>query len=484
MANFSIPWKFLDVEAAPTISIKEPVQKVKTFAQALTNLCDIPSSQLQQPVVKGDRLAIEIPDEAYNAGLDACKNNLHGRIIWPKGTTPLTVVALKQKLSMIWKDLSKWGVISLGKGFYEFTFSSLEDVKRVRSVPSWNLNPGLLKLFAWSRDFNPKMQQNTSARVWVRIYGLAQEYWQKAILFTIAGSLGTPICMDSITAKPMYERTFGQYARVLIDIDISQPLRHKVLVERKGYAFFVELDYEHIPEFCSHCRIIGHHVNNCKRINKDMEQRTVKDVSTAKKHIGDTSKTWIPTMNNENQSTQEANIVNKDADGRHVGNHTSQKENSPSQVNLVSPDADTLIDQIPDNNIVTRNEGTVLSPVLAIQEAPSVEELNDTSSETSSHGTFVDATQHQLIIHENVVINKDIPTPERVQQDMNFLKESWANMVAEDDDNTINSIENVGNNDGFQVVQNRVQKRAQKKQSQASRETYTTRSKVPSKPFK
>jgi hypothetical protein len=290
--------------------------------------------------------------------------------------------------------------------------------------------------------------------------------------------------MDSITAKPMYERTFGQYARVLIDIDISQPLRHKVLVERKGYAFFVELDYEHIPEFCSHCRIIGHHVNNCKRINKDMEQRIVKDVSTAKKHIGDTSKTWVPTMNNENQSTQEANAVNNDADGRHIENHTSQKENSPSQVNLVSPDADILIDQIPDNNIVTRNEGTVLSPVLAIQEAPSVEVLNDTSSETSSHGTFVDATQHQLIIHENVVNNKDIPTPERVQQDMNFLKESWANMVAEDDDNTINSIENVGNNDGFQVVQNRVQKRAQKKQSQASRETYTTRSKVPSKPFK
>jgi len=32
---------------------------------------------------------------------------------------------------------------SLGKGYYEFTFSCLEDVKRVRSVPSWNLNPGI-----------------------------------------------------------------------------------------------------------------------------------------------------------------------------------------------------------------------------------------------------------------------------------------------------------------------------------------------------
>ncbi|MCI67187.1 DUF4283 domain protein, partial [Trifolium medium] len=31
--------------------------------------------------------------------------------------------------------------MSLGKGFYEFTFSSLEDVRRVRSIASWNLNP-------------------------------------------------------------------------------------------------------------------------------------------------------------------------------------------------------------------------------------------------------------------------------------------------------------------------------------------------------
>jgi hypothetical protein len=80
-----------------------------------TNLCDIPLSQFQQPVVKGDRLAIEIPEAAYEAGLEACKHNLHGRILWPKGSTPLSVVALKAKLASIWKDLSRWGVISIWK---------------------------------------------------------------------------------------------------------------------------------------------------------------------------------------------------------------------------------------------------------------------------------------------------------------------------------------------------------------------------------
>jgi len=41
---------------------------------------------------------------------------------------------------------------------------------------------------------------------------------------------------------------------------------HKVLVERQGYEFFVDLDYENIPDFCTHCKMIGHHVDICKRI--------------------------------------------------------------------------------------------------------------------------------------------------------------------------------------------------------------------------
>jgi hypothetical protein len=179
MSSFNIPWKCLDLDSEPkntTIVQPNPTVIPKTFAQALTNLCDIPLSQFPQPVVKGDRLAIEIPEIAYQAGLDACKHNLHGRIVWPKGSTPLSVVALKEKLSLNWKGFSRWGVISLGKGFFEFTFSTLEDVRRVRSILSWNINPGLLKLFAWTKDFNPKLQRNTSAQVWVKLFGLSQEY--------------------------------------------------------------------------------------------------------------------------------------------------------------------------------------------------------------------------------------------------------------------------------------------------------------------
>jgi len=173
-----IPWKCLIDDESPLIA---PLNQTKSlpkphlsFAQAL--ICDTPSSQLPKPTLKGDKVSILIPDDEYEKGLDSCKNNLHARIIWQKGSSPLTCVALKEKLKPVWKNLGPWGVSFIGKGFYEFVFSSIEDARRVRSVGSWMLNPGLLKLFPWSKDFNADLQTNTSAQVWLKVFGLSQEY--------------------------------------------------------------------------------------------------------------------------------------------------------------------------------------------------------------------------------------------------------------------------------------------------------------------
>nr|ABN06100.1 hypothetical protein MtrDRAFT_AC150800g6v2 [Medicago truncatula] len=51
----------------------------------------------------------------------------------------------------------------------------------------------------WIVFFNPRRCE----KVWVRIHGLAQEYWRKNIIFSIASGLGSPICTDNNTAKPM-----------------------------------------------------------------------------------------------------------------------------------------------------------------------------------------------------------------------------------------------------------------------------------------
>lgn len=67
----------------------------------------------------------------------------------------------------------------------------------------------------------------------------------------------------------MWERTFGQYARILVDMDVSQSLRSKVLVKRKGFSFFVELGYENLLDYCSHCNEIGYYLEICKNVRKE-----------------------------------------------------------------------------------------------------------------------------------------------------------------------------------------------------------------------
>jgi hypothetical protein len=522
MTSFNIPWKFLDLSPEPKTSIIEPPKPQKSFAQALTNLCDIPLSQFQQPVVKGDRLAIEIPEAAYEAGLEACKHNLHGRILWPKGSTPLSVVALKAKLALIWKDMSNWGIISLGKGYFEFTFSSLADVRRVRSIPSWNLNPGILKFFAWTKDFNPKMQHNTSAQVWIKIFGLSQEYWHKTILFTIAGSLGTPICIDSITAKPMHERTFGQFARVLVEIDLMQPIRYKLLVERKGFAFFVDLEYEHIPAFCTECKMIGHDFENCRKWNMDAGLRHNKGIHMKQK-ASESKQAYVPITEGRQQEQSnervEKEVINVEESVsapavvernmvEQLGNvtdpiiHANQEGVVPAVVER------NVVEQlVPEPVIPVHHENSILSPVSArelarVQDEQLEKELNadsDGNWSTDSQDSFVDTTQfneqlaadticnnnNEIVTPDNPIIGGDASNigmlPDRVTRDMEFLKESWANMTEADDE----ALQNADSNEqGFQLHLTKNQKKAQKKLKQSSRDSYATRSKVPPKPFR
>jgi hypothetical protein len=137
---FVLNWKCLQESETPKIAQKTtsiPLQNTqKTFAQALNTVCDIPLSQLPKPSLKGNKTAISIPDEEYSKGLETCKHNLHARVVWPKGATPLTAVALREKLKPLWKTLDRWGVTSIGKGYYEFSFSSLEDARSVRTIGS------------------------------------------------------------------------------------------------------------------------------------------------------------------------------------------------------------------------------------------------------------------------------------------------------------------------------------------------------------
>lgn len=123
------PWKFLVPLSSPSClaspshgpslgsSSTSFSPQRKRFPQALGNACDVPYSQLPRPCIKGEEISVKIHGGELIVGLEGCKNHLHGRLVLSKGDSPLKVQDLWQKLSLLWKPLDRWGLISLGKGY-------------------------------------------------------------------------------------------------------------------------------------------------------------------------------------------------------------------------------------------------------------------------------------------------------------------------------------------------------------------------------
>ncbi|KAK2403196.1 hypothetical protein QL285_052656 [Trifolium repens] len=357
-----LPWSFLTTndKAAATIipqgstAPPQPSPQRKSFAQALTNVCDVPISKLPKPCLKGEKISIKIPEEAYQAGLDRCKNNLHGRLMMSKGDKPLRVTELREKLVKAWAPVERWQVTPLGKGFYEFYFQSREDLNRVWSTGTWNLKPGLLRLSAWTSDFKPEELKITHAQVWVRLYSLPQEYWMPTTLFAIASGVGTPLSLDTATQQ----RTFGHYARILVDIDLAEELHYQILVEREGFAFFADVDYGNLPHFCDHCCCVGHSIAQCRKVNTRPNEQKQPVPKPAKKTMTMfVPKAPNPALHQEKQSNLD-----------HVSLHTEsdQDDDVIPETALPSPvtqQHEPVIEPVIDNTTTTQ-------PVIIIASAP------------------------------------------------------------------------------------------------------------------
>ncbi|MCH87332.1 hypothetical protein A2U01_0008200, partial [Trifolium medium] len=381
-------------------------------------------------------------------------------------------------------------------------------------------------------DFNPRVQQNASAQVWVRFYGLSQEYWRPNILFAIASSIGTPICIDSVTAKPMIERTFGQFVRVLVDMDLSQTLRDKVLVERKGFAFFVDLDYENLPHFCSNCKVIGHHVGICKKLIYVEEENNDKDAREIRKPVKETNKVFVQKKDSRTEQRKDKEVINVESDNVEIVEPANLNNTDEGRVPASSKTLDTtphksmsqtnrfaalhdVTEEKSENSKLQKSTSnpatiqektndkekeieTVTDPVALFKEqdrmleaelnADNIMNVNTSKATvTSSQSSFVNATEEQEKGSSSVSESLDA-TPDRVKSDMAFLNDSWANMV-ENEDEEARLMEQLEKDptqpaENFQMKMCKGQKKSQKKQNQSSRDSYATRSRVTQKPFK
>ncbi|KAH0688961.1 hypothetical protein KY289_016319 [Solanum tuberosum] len=79
--------------------------------------------------------------------------------------------------------------------------------------------------------------------------------WGKGSLSRIASVIGVPIYADECAAKQIRI----SYARMLIEVNITQTLPDKIVVmDPNGNKFEQEVFYDWKPKFCPKCSMVGH----------------------------------------------------------------------------------------------------------------------------------------------------------------------------------------------------------------------------------
>ncbi|KAF6138145.1 hypothetical protein GIB67_033559 [Kingdonia uniflora] len=113
-----------------------------------------------------------------------------------------------------------------------------------------------------------RKQKNTYALVWVKFPGLGVEFWEVDTLMALGRTLGTPIQIDhsSIIVD------FGYFTKVLIDIDLAEPILSKILVEVDGGDLWQRIELGATPKFCGHYKIIGHTFMECRVIKEHVQR--------------------------------------------------------------------------------------------------------------------------------------------------------------------------------------------------------------------
>ncbi|XP_057791020.1 uncharacterized protein LOC131008143 [Salvia miltiorrhiza] len=221
------------------------------------------------PFKKNDHIHFDIPDELYNQQLKRFSLALHARLILQKGESRRSAEDIKTELQQRWGISAPWQVIPLGKGFFTLRFSGENDLAKAKSKAFWKLKAGILKIREWVPLFNPYKETAALSQVWLRIYYLPHELWHPDIVSGLARSAGTPIKIDGST----FLGAVGHYARVLIEMDVTNDIVYNLTVNRGSTSFEIEFVYENLPYFCGICRKVGHSADKCRKNSEEKEGR-------------------------------------------------------------------------------------------------------------------------------------------------------------------------------------------------------------------
>ncbi|KAI9094458.1 hypothetical protein K1719_026683 [Acacia pycnantha] len=169
----------------------------------------------------------------------------------------ITYLALVAKTQALWQTRGFFQLVDMAGGFYLATFDLEEDYIKALMGGLWMIFGAYLVVQPWSLNFDPSSTSVSNVVVWVRILGLSFRYYHRSILQAIDLLLGKVVKVDHMTEN----KGRGKFARIVVVMDISQPLIPWIKVDGKLYC----VEYEGLPHICFECGKYGHTAEKCKK---------------------------------------------------------------------------------------------------------------------------------------------------------------------------------------------------------------------------
>ncbi|KAJ1387928.1 Zinc knuckle CX2CX4HX4C [Sesbania bispinosa] len=179
---------------------------------------------------------IVFSEDNIQEGLKDYEFSVVGNIVSEK---KFNVNSLINALSNIWNHPTGFKIVDLGEKKFQFFFHKEKDMERVLKGQPWMFRNSWLLLKRWQRSQNPKDMVFDKVHCWVQSLGLTHSL--------------------SNNSNETSHRII-----VLVEIDISNPLLPGIDVGSKNDGvFWVNFQFEKLPQFCYSCGLIGHDEDSC-----------------------------------------------------------------------------------------------------------------------------------------------------------------------------------------------------------------------------
>ena len=169
----------------------------------------------------------------------------------------LGFITMRNRLKKLWQLNGGFELLDLDHGFFLVKSDSMDDMLHVLKGGSWMLFDHYLSIKPWTLGFVASLAKIDSTLVWIHIPCLNIGYYDEDVLMSVAGMIGKLVKIDLNTFKVAY----GKFARVCIEINLSQPVIGKVCLDGRWY----KIECEELYIICAKCGCYGHYSRDCSK---------------------------------------------------------------------------------------------------------------------------------------------------------------------------------------------------------------------------